>query len=94
MRATARGITKDRISGYVFIAPAVVLFAIFQIFPLFRTAVLSFQEFIGSTFVPVGAKNYIELFGDNIFARSLLTKPPASTAPSTTQRATPATTRP
>ena len=72
MRATARGITKDRISGYVFIAPAVVLFAIFQIFPLFRTAVLSFQEFIGSTFVPVGAKNYIELFGDKIFARSLL----------------------
>jgi multiple sugar transport system permease protein len=72
MRATARGFTKDRISGYVFIAPAVVLFAIFQIYPLFRTAVLSFQEFVGSTFVSVGVKNYGELFGDKIFARSLL----------------------
>lgn len=72
MRATARGFTSDRIAGYVFIAPAVALFAMFQIYPLFRTAVLSFREFVGSSFVPVGVKNYIELFSSNVFARSLL----------------------
>ena len=72
MRAAARGFTKDRISGYVFIAPAVAFFAVFTIYPLFRTAVLSFREFVGSTFVNVGFKNYVELFGDKVFARSLL----------------------
>jgi len=51
MKAAARGFRSDRISGYVFVAPAVALFAVFQIYPLFRTAVLSFQEFIGSIHV-------------------------------------------
>jgi multiple sugar transport system permease protein len=71
-KATARGFGKDRISGYLFIAPAVALFAVFQIYPLFRTAVLSFREFVGSAFVNVGFRNYGELFSDTIFARSLL----------------------
>ncbi len=72
MKATARGFRSDLISGYVFVAPAVALFAVFQIYPLFRTAVLSFQEFIGSAFVGVGLKNYAELLSDKVFARSLL----------------------
>ena len=71
MRTTARGITKERISGYVFIAPAVVLFAIFRAIRCSgRGAEL--QGVCGSTFVPVGVKNYVELFGDKVFARSLL----------------------
>jgi multiple sugar transport system permease protein len=71
MKATGRGFTSDLISGYVFIAPAVALFAVFQVYPLLRTAVLSFQEFVGTGFVPVGVKNYAELFGSVVFARSL-----------------------
>ena len=72
MKATARGFTSERLSGYVFIAPAVVLFAIFQIYPLFRTAALSVQEFVGSSFAPVGLKNYAELFASRVFAKSLV----------------------
>ena len=72
MRASARGFTSDRIAGYAFLAPAVVLFAIFQIYPLFRTAILSFQEFVGARFVGVGLRNYGELLGSKVFSRSLL----------------------
>lgn len=72
MKTTARGFTSEKLSGYVFIAPAVVLFAVFQIYPLFRTAVLSFREFVGTTFEPVGLKNYVELFTSTVFARSLI----------------------
>jgi multiple sugar transport system permease protein len=71
MKATARGFTRDLISGYLFIAPAVALFAVFQLYPLLRTAVLSFQEFVGAGFAPVGLKNYAELFASAVFARSL-----------------------
>jgi multiple sugar transport system permease protein len=72
VKTAARGVTSEKLSGYVFIAPAVVLFAVFQFYPLFRTAVLSFQEFVGSAFVPVGLKNYAELFASKVFAKSLL----------------------
>jgi multiple sugar transport system permease protein len=72
MKATARGFLGERISGYVFIAPAVALFAVFQVYPILRTAVLSFQEFVGAGFVSVGLKNYAELFGSAVFARSLV----------------------
>ena len=71
-KATVRGFTSDRISGYLYIAPAVALFAVFQIYPIIKTAVLSFQEFVGTAFVPVGVKNYIELFTSGVFGRSLV----------------------
>jgi len=63
---------KDAIAGYLFVAPALLLFLLFQIYPLFRTAVLSFKEFVDTSFVPVGLANYVELAHDPVFLRSLL----------------------
>jgi multiple sugar transport system permease protein len=70
--ATGRVHARDIVSGYLYVAPAVALFAVFQVYPIVKTAVLSFQEFVGTGFAPVGLANYRELFGSAVFGRSLL----------------------
>ena len=63
---------RDVVAGYAFVAPALILFLVFQIYPLFRTAVLSFKEFVDTSFVPVGFRNYLELARDPVFLKSIL----------------------
>jgi len=63
---------RDVVAGYAFVAPALLLFLVFQIYPLFRTAVLSFKEFVDTSFVPVGFRNYLELARDPVFLKSIL----------------------
>lgn len=62
---------KDAIAGYAFVAPALLLFLVFQIYPLFRTAALSLTEFVDTTFEYVGFRNYVELARDPVFLRSI-----------------------
>ncbi len=74
--ANIQGKQKRRnvnLAAYYFIAPFVIVFAIFSIYPVFRTFFLSFTDFKGfgePNFV--GAQNYTRVIGDKFFWRALL----------------------
>jgi len=52
---------------YIFVAPFFITFAIFQLYPLLRSVVMSFQESVGYTgkWEWVGIANYVEIFTDD-----------------------------
>ena len=56
---------------YLFIAPALLLFALFTIYPIFSSFVLSFQSMEGGMYVFTGLSNYTRLLGDDIFWKAL-----------------------
>ncbi|MDR7244425.1 MULTISPECIES: carbohydrate ABC transporter permease [Priestia] len=56
---------------YLFIAPALLLFALFTIYPIFSSFVLSFQSMEGGKYVFTGLSNYTRLLGDDIFWKAL-----------------------
>jgi len=56
---------------YLFIAPAVILFAVFMLYPILYSFVLSFQTNQGGQFTFVGLDNYLRLFEDEIFIKAL-----------------------
>ncbi|WP_280777252.1 sugar ABC transporter permease [Rhizobium sp. SG_E_25_P2] len=63
--------TEKRIA-YLFIAPAILLVAVFRIFPLISGFVLSFFDTDGmSTFTFVGFDNYVALASDDAFRDSV-----------------------
>ncbi|MEH7219499.1 carbohydrate ABC transporter permease [Bacillus toyonensis] len=56
---------------YFFIAPAVLLFAIFTVFPVVSSFILSFQHSVDGEYVFSGLSNYMRLLGDEIFLKAL-----------------------
>jgi len=60
---------KRWVVAYLFIAPIIILFAIFRIYPLFYNFVLTFMKWnvFKSEGTWVGLKNYINLMHDEIF---------------------------
>ncbi|MCJ7987385.1 sugar ABC transporter permease [Priestia sp. OVL9] len=56
---------------YLFIAPALLLFALFTIYPIFSSFVLSFQSMEGGKYVFTRLSNYTRLLGDDIFWKAL-----------------------
>ncbi|MDN4524160.1 carbohydrate ABC transporter permease [Fictibacillus fluitans] len=56
---------------YFFIAPAVLLFAVFTIYPVLSSLLLSFQKSTGGELIFTGLANYQRLFGDDIFIKAL-----------------------
>jgi len=63
---------KDAISGYLYIAPFFILFAIFDVFPMFFSFYLGFQKWNGlgeMTFN--GLRNFELIFTDPIFIESI-----------------------
>jgi len=63
---------KQSMTGWVFLAPAVLLIAIFSFAPMVRALLLSFQSGKGTNLSWSGAYNYIRMFQDKIFLQSLL----------------------
>lgn len=55
--------------GYLFVLPYVIIFLIFQLYPIIYTLVLSFKD--GETEKFVGFKNYVHLLGDQVFWQSV-----------------------
>ncbi|MFC7404372.1 carbohydrate ABC transporter permease [Georgenia alba] len=70
--ATSRS-RRAQLTGAAFVLPAMVLIAALQVYPLFRGALLSLQEWDGISFTPtfVGLENYHRLWGDEVFWRSM-----------------------
>ena len=59
----------NKLAIFIFVAPALTLFTVFMFIPIIQVFVYSFSEWNGIA-APVfnGITNYIELFGDRVFA--------------------------
>ncbi|MBO4376333.1 MAG: sugar ABC transporter permease [Lachnospiraceae bacterium] len=59
--------------GYAFVAPFVIVFCIFSIYPVFRTLYLSFTNLkvVGDADI-IGFKNYVRVLSDKFFWTALL----------------------
>lgn len=56
---------------YFLIAPGVVIFIIFMVYPILRSLYLSFFELVSGSYEFVGFRNYVTLFKDETFWKSL-----------------------
>lgn len=56
---------------YFLIAPVVVIFIIFMVYPILRSLYLSFFELVSGSYEFVGFRNYVTLFKDETFWKSL-----------------------
>lgn len=64
--------TGKYLFGYAFIAPAAVVYLIFVLYPLARSAYLSFTEWDGAAAPEfTGLANWRRLFGDDLFWKAL-----------------------
>lgn len=57
--------------GYVFLLPWLVLFCVFYAYPLVYGIAVSFTDFTLNQMKPVGFANYVAIFQDYAFWRSL-----------------------
>lgn len=66
-------IRSERLKWAAFLAPALAVYAVFLIYPVVQSGVLSFSSWAGPgrPSTPVGLDNYHELLGDPIFWRAL-----------------------
>jgi len=61
-----------KLSPWIFLAPGILVFFLYVIFPIFQSVSLSFYEWDGlglKTYI--GSSNYVELFDDEAFYTSL-----------------------
>ena len=63
---------RENISGYLFMAPSLLFFIGFVIFPMGMCLVTSFFNYTMTDFSFVGFQNYAELFRDSIFMNKAL----------------------
>lgn len=63
--------TKEVISSYLFLAPALVFFGTFVLYPMINGVYLSLFRFRGRTQEFIGLKNYASLINDRVFIQSL-----------------------
>ena len=69
MKAARR---RENIAAYIFMAPSLLFFLGFVIFPMGMCLVTSFFNYTMTDFSFVGFANYAEMFGDSIFTRALV----------------------
>ncbi|NLL42833.1 MAG: sugar ABC transporter permease [Firmicutes bacterium] len=63
---------EDRVGIAVFLTPVLVLFTLFFIFPIIYLIIVSFVEWSGlDTPAFVGFQNYLRIFNDKVFIRSI-----------------------
>lgn len=60
-----------KLSPYIFILPFFLLFAIFMLYPIIYSLVLSFNSWTAGEMTFVGLDNYKQLFTDSLFWKSL-----------------------
>ncbi|WP_296138044.1 carbohydrate ABC transporter permease [uncultured Tessaracoccus sp.] len=72
VRDRPSAVVRNRWAPYLYVLPALVVYGLFLLFPVFRTAQFSFFEWRGfgpSTFV--GLDNYVQLAGDEAFLAAI-----------------------
>lgn len=63
---------RENIAGYIFMAPSLLFFLGFVIFPMGMCLVTSFFNYTMTDFSFVGLANYQEMFADSIFSKALV----------------------
>ncbi len=63
---------RENISGYLFMAPSLLFFIGFVIFPMGMCLVTSFFNYTMMDFSFIGLKNYSEMIADSVFIKSLV----------------------
>ncbi len=63
---------KETIVGYLFLLPALIFFVIFVLAPIVQGFYISFFDYTMSSFDFIGIQNYINLFKDDVFMKSLV----------------------
>ena len=63
---------RENISGYVFIAPQIILFLVFLVYPIFEGIRLSLFKINYQSETFIGLGNYEKLFNDPIFVKSII----------------------
>jgi multiple sugar transport system permease protein len=63
---------KENLTGYLFIAPQLILFLIFLVYPILDGIRLSLYRINYTSEIFVGFDNYIKLFSDPVFVKSTL----------------------
>ena len=63
---------KQNLSGWVFLAPAMVLILGLSIYPAIKALFTSFEKGAGQNMTWVGLDNYIRIFSDKVFQQSLM----------------------
>ena len=63
---------RENIAAYIFMAPSLVFFLGFVIFPMGMCLVTSFFNYTMTDFSFIGLSNYVEMFQDAIFGKALL----------------------
>ena len=58
---------SQKLAPYVFVAPFIITFAVFFVYPMITTVLMSFQEITGSGTTWVGFKNYQDMFANKNF---------------------------
>ena len=58
---------SQKLAPYVFVAPFIITFAVFFVYPMITTVLMSFQEITGSGTTWVGFKNYEDMFANKNF---------------------------
>jgi multiple sugar transport system permease protein len=63
---------RENIAGYLFMAPSLLFFIGFVIFPMGMCLVTSFFNYTMTEFTFSGLKNYQIMFGDSVFIKALM----------------------
>src|SRR6478752_1440307 len=71
LSAPPRLARNEQLSGWAFVAPALVLLGIFMIYPIFWSLWMSFQTGRGMNFSFGGLANIQRLLSDTVFLRAL-----------------------
>ena len=69
MKAARR---QENIAGYLFMTPCLLLFLGFVIFPMGMCLVTSFFNYTMTDFSFIGLDNYVRMFGDTVFTKSMV----------------------
>ncbi len=68
-----RFLHSQKIAPYVFVMPFIIIFAVFWLYPLLNSFVMSFQEIrLGQDPIFKGVGNYTKLLGDKVFVKAVL----------------------
>lgn len=69
--AIKNGFMTRKSAPYLFLLPMLILFAVFMVYPIIQSLILSFQDFTNGNYIFVGLQNYATLLRDPIFWKSL-----------------------
>lgn len=63
---------NTKTAPYYFLAPTLIIFIVFMIYPIISSFILSFQKFKYGEYSFIGIKNYVMLFKDPVFKAALI----------------------